>query len=207
MAQSAASAALVGESENTGQEFWLARLLYYGGMCFVAAGALRPIPSLDVSDCFFLASLIVAIGTAVLKGGAVRVPLPRLFVVGLLVFAVGALVSLPEAVHPTASAGALARFTYTTLVWFALGAVVLRQRSHIQIAAAAWLTSVAASGVAGIAQVLLGPNVLGFINNPFGRHFRSTSSLLRPPGGFESASQRVRSCSRYSHWTFIAFRD
>ncbi len=39
-------------------DFRLARVLFYLGLSVVAADAVRPIPGLDISDCFFFASLV-----------------------------------------------------------------------------------------------------------------------------------------------------
>lgn len=144
------------ESEN---KFKLARVLYFLGLSFVAAGALRPVPSLDVSDCFFLASLIVAAGTVVLTRARLDPAIPGLFVFGFLVFSFGAAISLPAAFNALDSAGALAKFTFTTIVWFSLGAIVLRTRRHVEIAIAVWILSIGISGLAAIAQVLFGQDV------------------------------------------------
>lgn len=137
-------------------EFQLARVLYYLGMSFVAAGAIRPFGGLDISDWFFFASLAVAAGTVALRGATIDSSLPGLFVFGFAIFSMGAVFSLPVAFHPVDAAGAFARFTFTTLVWFALGSIVLRRRRHVEIAVAAWILSIAVSGLAAIAQVKWG---------------------------------------------------
>lgn len=140
-------------------DFRLARVLYYLGLSLVAAGALRPIPGIDISDCFFIASLVAVGGALVLKGATVDPALPGLFVFGFMVFSLGALFSLPGALHPSDAAGAFARFTYTMGVWFALGTIVLRTRRHVEVAIVAWIISLAISGLAAIAQVRLGQEV------------------------------------------------
>jgi O-antigen ligase len=137
-------------------EFRAARVLYYVGMTFVAAGALRPFGGLDVSDWFFLASLVVVAGTVAFKRVALDFSLPGVFLFGFAVFSIGAVFSLPVALHPVDSAGAFARFTFTVFVWFALGSIVLRDRSHVEIAIGAWVLSVGISGLAAIAQVRWG---------------------------------------------------
>src|SRR5207237_7505246 len=127
-------------------------------LAFVAAGAVRPVPSLDLSDCFLLASLIVAAVGVVIRRPRTDLAFPKLFLFGFSLFCLGAVSSLPVALYPLDSAGALARFTFTTVAWFALGTVVLRSRRHVEIAIGAWILSVATSGLAAVAQVLLGPN-------------------------------------------------
>jgi len=87
---------------------------------------------------------------------------PKPFLFGFAVFSLGAVCTLPVAFYPLESAGAFARFTFTTVVWFGLGAVVLRSRRHVEIAIGAWIVSVAVSGLGAIAQVALGPNVFAF---------------------------------------------
>jgi O-antigen ligase len=146
-------------SVSDSDQFRLARVLYYIGLTLVAAVAVRPIPAVDLSDCVFFVSLAVAAGTAALTGATVKLPLPGLFVFGFLVFCVGAMFSLPVALHPGDAAGALVRFAYTTIVWFALGAIVLRSRRQIEVAIAAWIVSVGVSGLAAIVQVLWGAAV------------------------------------------------
>jgi O-antigen ligase len=143
-------------SDYSQSEFRIARLLYCLGMCFVAAGALRPFGGLDISDWFFLTSLVVVACTVVLRRLKIDPSLPGLFVFGFLVFSLGAVFSLPVALHPVDSAAALARFIFTVLLWFALGAIVLRNRRHVEIAIAAWILSNAISGLAAIVQVKWG---------------------------------------------------
>jgi len=144
-------------------EFRAARVLYYLGMTFVAAGAVRPFGGLDVSDWFFLASLALVAGTVIFRGTTIEFALPNLFVFGFAVFSLGAVFSLPVALFPVDSLGAFVRFTFTVLVWFALGAIVLRGRHHVEIAIAAWILSIGISGLAAIAQVNWGPFVFGSI--------------------------------------------
>ena len=144
-------------------EFRAARVLYYLGMTFVAAGAVRPFGGLDVSDWFFLASLALVAGTVIFRGTTIEFALPNLFVFGFAVFSLGAVFSLPVALFPVDSLAAIARFTFTVLVWFALSAIVLRGRRHVEIAIAAWILSIGISGLAAIAQVKWGPLVLGSI--------------------------------------------
>ena len=165
----AAGTTRVVASEDPDSEFRLARLLYYLGMGFVAAGALRPIGGLVVSDWFFFASFAIAAGTVVLRRTRIDPSFSGIFVFGFAVFSVGALFSLPVALHPLDSMAYFARFTYTVLVWFALGAVVLRNRRQLVIAIAAWILSVAISGLAAIAQVTWGPLVFAsFTSIPLG---------------------------------------
>jgi O-antigen ligase len=125
-------------------------------MTFVAAGAVRPFGGLDVSDWFFFASLVVVASTVVSKRVALDFSLPGLFLFGFAVFSIGAVFSLPVALHPVDSAGAFARFTFTVFVWFALGSIVLRDRRHVEIAIGAWILSVGISGLAAVAQVKWG---------------------------------------------------
>jgi O-antigen ligase len=154
-------------------DFRSARILYYLGMAFVAAGAIRPFGGLNVSDWLFFASLATAAFTVVFSGVKVDPSVPRLLVFGFAVFSLGAVFSLPVAVHPLESFGAYGRFTFTVLVWFALGAVVLRDRRHVEIAVAAWILSVAISGLAALAQVIWGPLL-----------FASFTTATTPQGGF-----------------------
>jgi len=140
-------------------KFRFARVLYMLGLSFVAASALRPVPSLDVSDCFFLGSLIVAACTVVLTSARVDPAMPGLLILGCVVLCIGAAISLPASFYTLDAFGAAAKFVYTTVVWFSLGAIILRTRRHIEIAIAMWILSIAISGLAAIAQVLFGQGI------------------------------------------------
>lgn len=146
-------------SISFGANFRLARLFYYLGMGFVAADAIRPFGGFDVSDWLFFASIAAVIGSVLFRGARLDPSLPRVFVFGFALFAVGALFTIPVALHPADSAGVLARFAYTVTIWFALGTIVLRTRKHIEIAIGAWIASIALSGLAAIIQVKWGAEV------------------------------------------------
>jgi O-antigen ligase len=149
-------------------------------MCLVALGAIRPFGGLDLSDWFFLASIAVVAGTVVARQAGVNPHLPGLFVFGFTAFALGAVFSLPVALHPAESAGAFARFTFTVVVWFALAAAVLRTRRHVEIAVAAWIVSIAISGIAAIVQVKWGALV-----------FSSFTTLPSNAGGFATGGREI----------------
>ena len=137
----------------------------------MAANALRPFTWADVSDCFFLASLIVAGATVFLTRARVDPAIPRLFALGLVILGAGVAVSLPTTYYASDSIGALARFSYTTIIWFSLGAVVLRTQTHVETAIRLWILSVAVSGLAAVAQVILGQGVFTAFTSNEGPEF------------------------------------
>ncbi len=157
----------------------------------MAAGAIRPIPQLDLSDCLFLGSLITAVFTVVLRSAKVDPALPRLFIFGFAVFCLGAVFSLPTSPHAADAAGALTRFAYTTIIWFGLGAILLRNRRHVEIAVAAWILSVAMSGLGAIAQVLFGQGVLAPLTIPVPTFFSRQVGLSQHPNDLGGASAIV----------------
>jgi O-antigen ligase len=163
-------------------------VFYYAGLSFVAAGAIRPIPGLDLSDCLFFVSLIVAVATLIFRASRFDPKLPGLFVFGFVVFSLGAVFSLPVALHATDAAGAFARFAYTTIVWFGLGALVLRTGKHVQIAVAAWIVSIAMSGLAAIAQVAFGPDAVASITIAVPRFFSRQVGLTGHPNDLGGSS-------------------
>jgi O-antigen ligase len=114
-----------------------------------------------------------------------------LFIFGFAVFCLGAVLSLPTSSHAADAAGALARFAYTTIVWFGLGAIVLRNRRHVEIAVAAWILAVAMSGLAAIAQVLFGQGVLAPLTIPVPTFFSRQVGLSQHPNDLGGASAIV----------------
>ncbi|MDQ6898005.1 MAG: hypothetical protein M3072_00575 [Candidatus Dormibacteraeota bacterium] len=130
----------------------LHRLLYYASMLLLAELVVRPVAGFTISDLLFLAAVVLVVlqvRVARLEGVG---SLPPGLVYGVLLFAVGGGFASLASQELLPSLAVVARFVYLTLVWFWLGAMVLRTAGHVMVATLTWSLSVAVSGVAAITQ-------------------------------------------------------
>ena len=145
------------------------RFFYYLGILFLGQLTFRLPLGFTLSDWCFFVSLVLA---SVIMLSSRRRP-ERTFPnnalwAGVILFSAGGLLSSLAAQNPSASLTILARFVYVTLVWFALGAVVLVRREHLHRALWLWVISIAATGAAAVAQLFFG-NVIPGTAITFGR--------------------------------------
>ncbi|MFO7592194.1 MAG: O-antigen ligase family protein [Acidimicrobiia bacterium] len=148
-------------SEIEDPRFRAARLAYYIGAGSIGLLTIRPAMGFAVSDWIFLTSLGLAVTVVLMRRIAIPFLVPRAIVLGVVVFAIGGLISSLEAVSPNASAMVVIRMLYLTLVWFWLGTMVLQTRAHVHIALAAWVGSAALSSGGAVAQFFLGDVIPG----------------------------------------------
>jgi len=149
------------ESRGRDDEFRFARILYYFGLLFIGQLTLRRGASLTLSDVFFFFSFLITISTLVLQRRQIDLRLPRLLLAGILLVVVGGLISSFDAEAPRQSILVLVKLTYVTVIWFWLGSVILRRRSHVLTAICFWVTSAALDGLGAIVQRLAGHVILG----------------------------------------------
>jgi O-antigen ligase len=138
-----------------------ARIAYYIGAATIGFLTIRPAMDFTASDWIFLGSLGVAALVVGVQGLAPDYLIPRAVTVGVLLFALGGLLSSLEAVDSNASAFVVVRMLYLTLVWFWLGTLVLQTPAHVQNALVAWVGSVAVSSSGAIAQFFYGDVIPG----------------------------------------------
>ena len=91
-----------------------------------------------------------------------------LLVWGVLLFAVGGLISTFESFSPAASTAVVLRVIYLTVIWFSLGAIVLQRKEHVRRTIVLWVISAAFSGFGAIVQLLFGDVIPG-TDPSFGR--------------------------------------
>lgn len=149
------------QSEVEDARFRAARLVYYVGAGSIGLLTIRPALGFAVSDWIFLASLGLAVAVVLMRRIAIPFLVPRAIVLGVVIFAIGGLISSLEAVSPNASALVVVRMLYLTLVWFWLGTMVLQTRDHVYTALAAWVGSAAISSAGAVAQFFLGDVIPG----------------------------------------------
>ena len=140
----------------------LPRALYYLGLLLVSELALRPhAPKLTItgSDWFFLGSLLAVVCALAVGHRSIHIGLPRLLLVGILLFTIGGLVSSVDAETARQSAGVILRLVYVTVVWFWLGTLVLQRVEHVRTAVVLWVASAALNGFAATIEHFAG-NVL-----------------------------------------------
>jgi O-antigen ligase len=138
-----------------------ARLAYYLGAATIGFLEVRPALGFTASDWIFLAALGLAALVIVVHGLTPPYLIPRAVTVGVLVFALGGIISSLEAVYPYQSAFIVVRMLYLTLIWFWLGTIVLQTRAHVQTALAAWVCSAALSSSGAVIQFFYGDVIPG----------------------------------------------
>ena len=140
----------------------LPRALYYLGTLLVSELALRPhAPKLTitVSDWLFLGSLLAVVCALAVGHRPIQVRLPRLLLVGILLFTIGGLLSSVDAETARQSTGVILRLVYVTVIWFWLGTLVLQRVEHVRTALVLWVASAALNGFAATTEHFAG-NVL-----------------------------------------------
>jgi hypothetical protein len=141
--------------------FRLARLTYYAGAATIGFLEVRPALGFTASDLIFLLAFGLAVLVLLVHGLDTPYLMPRAVTVGVLVFALGGFLSSSEALYPNESALVVVRMLYLTLIWFWLGTVVLRTRSHVHNALVAWVCSAAVSSSGAVVQFFYGDVIPG----------------------------------------------
>jgi hypothetical protein len=114
---------------------------------------LRPLLNFTLSDWFFLAACVIAIGTP----GVVRASAPpRPFLIGVGLFMLGAAISSFSSLSPFGSLASASFFVPLTIALFWLSRLVLSNALRIKGAVLCWGISAAASGVVAIIQLRTG---------------------------------------------------
>ncbi len=137
------------------------RRLYYLGAATMGFLTVRPFLAFTLSDWVFLAAFAFTCMVLFTARDEIEYPVPQLVTLGVLVFAVGGLVSSSDAVSASQSVSVVVRLLYLTLVWFWLGTMLLREWKHVENAVLAWVVSVALSASGAVAQFFLGDVVPG----------------------------------------------
>lgn len=133
------------------------RFFYYLGVLFIGQLTFRLPLGFTLSDWCFLASFGTASAVVLSNRWRIGHMVPKTALwPGVVLFSAGGLISSLSAANPSSSLATLARFTYLTVVWFLLGAVVLVRREHLQRAVSLWVISIAVSGAAAVAQLFFG---------------------------------------------------
>jgi O-antigen ligase len=150
------------ESEaGVGDEFRLARFVFYLGAATIGLLTIRPAFALTASDLIFFACLGLTC-LALLTSRTDRDYLvPATITVGVGLFAFGGFISSLGAVMTIQSLSIIARLLYLTVVWFWLATILLQTRRHIEIAAGAWVMSAALSASGALAQFFRGDIIPG----------------------------------------------
>ena len=138
-----------------------ARIAYYVGAATIGFLTIRPAMDFTASDWIFLGALGVAALVVIVQDLAPDYLVPRAVTIGVILFALGGLLSSLEAVSPNASAFVVVRMLYLTVIWFWLGTLVLQTREHVQNAVIAWVGSVALCSSGAIAQYFYGDVIPG----------------------------------------------
>ena len=141
--------------------FGPARAVYYLGLILMGFIVLRPGAGVTGSDLLFLGALALAV--LALIAGRMRAPVytGAVLMFGVALFAAGGLISSFGAASPWESVTVVARVVYLTVVWFWLGALLLRTRRHMPVAIACWVASAAFGGLGAILQTLFGDVIPG----------------------------------------------
>ncbi len=143
------------------------RAAFLIGLLLIGQLVLRPVYSTTASDYFFLAALVMTLG-GLLFSNRESGFIPGGIAIGSGMFAVGACASAFSSVAPSASLSVALRVLYITLIWFWLATVLLRRVRDVRLGVCLWVISLAVSGTAGFAQLLLG-DVIPNTDAAFGR--------------------------------------
>jgi O-antigen ligase/polysaccharide polymerase Wzy-like membrane protein len=127
------------------------RLLFYLGALLVTQSSVRVALGLTAAELCFIAAFGLTV-VAVLAGRPTS-RVPPMLVVGVGLFALGGLISSPNAASPSRSVVEVVQAVYVMLLWAWTAATVLRSRSQILTAMTLWTTSAAINGFAAITQV------------------------------------------------------
>jgi O-antigen/teichoic acid export membrane protein len=138
-----------------------ARALYYLGLALLGLLVLRPAAGLTLSDLIFLGAFGLTLAVMAATGREGPGLLGPVMMLGVVLFAVGGLVSTFGADNPGESITVVARVVYLTVVWFWLGSALLTRLDHVRTAMAFWVASAALGGAGAIAQTILGDVIPG----------------------------------------------
>ena len=138
-----------------------ARLAYYVGLATIGFLTVRPALGFTASDWIFFASLGLVVLVILVYGISTPYLIPGAVTVGVLLFALGGVLSSIHAVSPSDSTLVVVRMLYLTLVWFWLGTIVLQTRSHVDTAITAWVASAALSASGALIQFAYGDVIPG----------------------------------------------
>ena len=139
----------------------LARLAYYAGAATIGLLTIRPALGFTVSDWIFLASLVITALVIVVQRIPAPYLVPRTVTIGVLLFALGGILSSVGAESASGSTLVILRMLYLTLVWFWLGTIVLQTRQHVHTAVWAWVVSAAISSAGAVIQFFYGDVIPG----------------------------------------------
>ena len=147
--------------ETEDRRLRVARFFYYVGAATIGILTLRPALGFTASDWIFFCALGLTVLVVIVQGYEPDYLIPRAVTVGVLLFAVGGLLSSTQALFPYESALVVIRMLYLTLVWFWLGTVLLQTRAHVRNALVAWVCSAAFSSAGAVAQFFYGDVISG----------------------------------------------
>jgi O-antigen ligase len=139
----------------------LARALYYVGAAAIGFLTIRPAAGFTVSDWVFLLSLVLVVIVTTVQDIRRDYLVPGVITVGVLLFAVGGLISTTNAADASQSLLVVIRVGYLTLVWFWLGTVLLETIGHVRNAVVAWVSSAALCSSGAVAQFFYGDVIPG----------------------------------------------
>jgi O-antigen ligase len=139
----------------------LARSMYYLGAASIGFLTVRPAFGFTVSDWVFLLSLALLVIVTTVRNAPRDYLVPSAITIGVLLFAVGGLISTRNAADAEQSLLVVIRMIYLTLVWFWLGTVLLENLAHVRNALVAWVSSAALSSSGAVAQFFYGDVVPG----------------------------------------------
>jgi O-antigen ligase len=138
-----------------------ARYVYYLGSATIGFLEVRPALGFTASDWIFFVALGLVALVILVYGITPRYLTPRAVTVGVLLFALGGVLSSAEAVSASESVLIVVRMLYLTLIWFWLGTVVLETRAHVHAALVAWVCSAALSSSGAVIQFFYGDVIPG----------------------------------------------
>jgi hypothetical protein len=138
-----------------------ARLAYYLGAALIGVLTVRPALGFTASDWMFVLALVLLVVAMTVHDVFPDYLVPTAITVGVVLFAVGGLISTRNAVNAEESLWIVMRMLYLTLVWFWLGTIVLQTRVHVENAMVAWVFSAALSSGGALIQYFEGDVIPG----------------------------------------------
>lgn len=150
--------------------FRIARNLYYLGCLTLPLLVVRA-GGVTASDVLFALALVLTVAALLGRGSLPRPHGLGTIVIASAAYTVAALVSsLSLSVDGLmGSAFAAIKFFYLTVVWFALGILVLPSFKHVVAAVSFWTIGCAVSGLGGLAQTLIDPAIIPLTESMVGR--------------------------------------
>jgi len=139
----------------------LARTLYYLGAASIGFLTVRPAAGFTVSDWVFLLSLVLVLIVTTVQNTRRDYLVPAVITVGVVLFALGGVISTRNAANSEESLLVIIRVAYLTLVWFWLGTVLLETIGQVRNAVVAWVSSAALCSSGAVAQFFYGDIIPG----------------------------------------------